>query len=249
VEQFNNTLKVAGQQHMSAPYFVITKYYEKIYAESGRYVNVFVDVTNAGTVAGACECRLVNHEGRIVDRWTMTIEPDKTVTFYLYGMVPTVYEPTEFTWRIEVLNLTTNTIDDAKEFIVRVRVETKLKYSIDVITPTIPTKIKIKAWLYDALDRPLMGKTLGFYKGLSWSNLELFATCTTDANGYCEVEDSVEQKTYYRIEFAGDEDYAPDITWYFDYTPSPPVERKTHPLLVIAPLFLIMLMQAYRRQR
>jgi hypothetical protein len=234
---------------MSAPYFTIVRYYEKLYAESGRYVNVFVDVTNTGTVVGACECRLIDHRNNVVDTHTVTIEPGKTVTVYLWAEVPVVYEPAEYVWRVEAFNLATNMVDDSKEFIVKVRVETKLKYSIDVITPTIPARIRIKAWLYDALDRPLMGKTLGFYKGLSWSNLELFATCTTDANGYCEVEDSVEQKTYYRIEFAGDEDYAPDITWYFDYTPSPPVERKTHPLLVIAPLFLIMLMQAYRRQR
>jgi hypothetical protein len=110
----------------------------------------------------------------------------------------------------------------------------------------MPARIRIKAWLYDALGRPLANKVLGFYKGLSWSDLKLFATCTTDINGYCEVEDDVAQKTYYRIEFAGDEDYSPSITWYFEFTPSPPVERKIHPLFILAPVFLV-LMQAYRR--
>jgi hypothetical protein len=146
----------------------------------------------------------------------VTIKPDETVTVYLWAVAPTVTTPTEFTWRVEVFNIATGVVDDSKEITVKVQVETKIKHEIHVITPT---RIKIKAWLHDVVDRPLANKTLEFYKGLSWLELKLFATCLTDVNGYCEVEDEVAQKTYYRVRFPGDDDYASSITNVFEYKP------------------------------
>jgi len=71
------------------------------------------------------------------------------------------------------------------------------------------TSLKLIARLTDSGGAPLSGKPIYFYystDGETWIN---FAAVATDENGYASTTYDVNQKTWFKAEFKGDEQYDP----------------------------------------
>ena len=98
------------------------------------------------------------------------------------------------------------------------------------------TSLKLIARLTDSGGAPLSGKPIYFYystDGETWIN---FAAVATDENGYASTTYDVNQKTWFKAEFKGDEQYDPaSATAVWEPSAQPPPQPS--PGQVCSPVF------------
>jgi hypothetical protein len=84
--------------------------------------------------------------------------------------------------------------------------------------------LKVVAVITDFFGNPIQGKTVYFYVSGDGVNWELFAIAATDSGGFVSVEYDANQKTWFMVEFRGDDDYEP-VSAVAVWEPCSPVLR------------------------
>jgi hypothetical protein len=234
---------------LTAPFFVITEIPERVITYTNVSVTFNVKIANRGSEDGEFELLAIDHYGAVADRFSAMLKAGEEKYFTVISDTPyQMNEPKEVLWRVEVYNKRTNQLDDSKYVKVKFKLRASIEYEVQPITTY---RIKIKARLVSEVGKPLSNKMLEFYKSLDGVNFSVFATCTTDQDGYCEVEDEVTAKTYYKIWFAGDDDYMGASTWIFMYEPAPvsAPARLGLGLIVTLAVVVLLMLYAIRRRR
>jgi len=98
------------------------------------------------------------------------------------------------------------------------------------------TYLKLVARLVDSGGAPLSGKTIYFYVSSDGSTWSLLTSATTDSGGYASATYDANQKTWFKAEFKGDEQYDPaSATAVWEPSAQPPPQPS--PGQVCSPVF------------
>lgn len=98
--------------------FAITDYPSSVSVTAGGVFTVNVKVKNEGAGTGSGTVRLVDHGGNVVDAVDVTLDAGAETSVTLSATAPS--SPGTYTWKVEVYNKDTGSVDDSKDITLNV---------------------------------------------------------------------------------------------------------------------------------
>ena len=127
----NTTDNVVSEAITGAGYFVISDYPSSVDVQVSQSLSINVKVRNDGSASGSGTVRLVDHEGNVVDAVDVTLDAGAETSVTLSATAPS--SPGTYTWKVEVYNKDTGSVDDSKDITLNVS-SPAYQYLGDILT-------------------------------------------------------------------------------------------------------------------